>query len=211
MNRKLKFSLFTFLAVCTLISVAVGMSLRPRTSAELSVQLVGNSYHGDTTRTGIRIASPESHFHVVLRNESAETTRLWEEWNPWGFFNLTFELFDSNEKSLGEIQKIPISWTRNFPSFLELKPKQIHVIDVYLNPITWNMPIKPMGNREGPNKYNLVVTYSVPKCAESDKHGVWVGSLKSKPIPITFGYWPNPSTHTEIAPPKPSDSSDSEG
>ena len=211
MIRKFKFSLFTFLAACTLFSIAVGMSLRPRNSVELSVQVVGNSYHGDATRTGIRIASPESHFHVVLRNESNETARLWEEWNSWGYFNLTFELFDAHGKSLGEIQKSPINWTRNFPSFIELKPKQLHVIDVYLNPKTWNVRIEPMGNHEGPNKYSLVVNYSVPKCGEATKHGVWTGTLKSNSIDVTLGYWPNVLPETEIEPPKPSESPESAG
>ena len=137
--------------------------------------------------------------------------RLWEEWNSWGYFNLTFQLFDTNGTSISEIQKIPIAWTMNFPCYLELNPKQLHVIDVHLNPKTWKVPIKPMGNGEGPNKYGLVVTYSVTKTGESDKHTVWTGTLKSRMIPVTLGYWPNPSNQNETKPRKQMESPDSAG
>ena len=202
MNPKLRFSLLSFLVACALISVAVGMFLRPPTT-ELSVHLVGNSYHGDTARQGIRIIGQGSHFHVVIENDSKETVRLWEEWNSWGYFNLTFELFDTTGKSLGEIQKKPTLWTRNFPSYLELKPNQLHVIDVDLHPKgDWNMPIKPMGAREGPNKYRLMVNYSVPVDEESKKYRVWTGTLRTKPLEIKLGYWPS-TTEAEPPPPAP--------
>ena len=190
MHRQFRFSLFTFLAVCTLITVAVGMYSRPRTAA-LSVQVVGNTYNPEpfiveqgSKRRGL------FYFHVVVQNTSNETIRLWEEWNSWGYYNLTFEVFDVNGKLLGVAQKKPQTWTMNFPSFLELKPKQVHVIDVYFHSFDWDAPIKPILANQAKSKYSLVANYSIAACSDSAEHGVWNGISKSRPIDMTLECWP---------------------
>ena len=190
MHRQFRFSLFTFLAVCTLITVAVGMYSRPRTAA-LSVQVVGNTYNPEpfiveqgSKRRGL------FYFHVVVQNTSNETIRLWEEWNSWGYYNLTFEVFDVNGKLLGVAQKKPQTWTMNFPSFLELKPKQVHVIDVYFHSFDWDAPIKPIIGNQAKSNYSLVANYSVKACSDSAEQGVWNGISKSRPIDMTLECWP---------------------
>ena len=190
MHRQFRFSLFSFLVVCSLITVAVGMYSRPRTAA-LSVQVVGNTYNPEpfiveqgSKRRGL------FYFHVVVQNTSNETIRLWEEWNSWGYYNLTFEVFDVNGKLLGVAQKKPQNWTVNFPSFLELKPKQVHVIDVYFHSFDWDAPIKPILANQAKSKYSLVANYSIAACSDSAEHGVWNGVSKARPIDITLECWP---------------------
>lgn len=190
MKKRIRFSLFTFILTCTLLTFVVGMSLRTPPPAELAIQIIGNDYRGEDAKTGIRIHSAESHFHVVITNQSDRNVRLWEAWNSWGHYNLTFELLDANGKSVGEIQKPPRFWTMNYPSYLELKPDQHHVLNVYFNPNDWEIPNQPMGKREGPTDYRLIARYKIEECADSKKHSVWTGELETEPIDIKLGYWP---------------------
>jgi len=166
------------------------MSFSTPPPADLSIQIVGNDYHGDSTKAGIRVFQPKSHFHVVITNQSDRNIRLWEEWNSWGYFNLTFEIYDTNGESIGTIKKSSTIWSRNFPSWLELAPKQHHVINVYLNPSDWEIPIEPMGPREGPTDYRMVAKYAITECEDSRKRSVWTGKAETDPVEIILGYWP---------------------
>jgi len=39
-----------------------------------------------------------THFHVAITNTSNKPQRLWETWNFWGWYNLTFEALDNQKK-----------------------------------------------------------------------------------------------------------------
>ena len=182
MSRYFRFSLFTFLLVCTLICVAVAVASRPAPPASLAIQIVGKNIQ----------VNPTSCFHVVLTNQSDSNIRLWEEGNSWGYFNLTFDIVDSKGKSVGTIQKMSRIWTMNVPSHLELAPNQHHVIDVDLLNFQWNVPIEPSDDGEAPPDYRLVARYSTNEGAESLGNAVWTGAIQSNPVDVKLeiGSWP---------------------
>lgn len=162
---------------------------------ELSIQVVGNDLYGHPKRplaaagrTGIRIVDSESHFHVVLTNGSGQPIRLWEKWNSLGYYNLSFDLLDADGKLIGEMNKLPKAWGKNYPSFLVLKPNQHHVIDVYLNPELWSVPIKPIPAKNRSKQCSLIVKYSVEETPAANKNEVSCGTLRSEPIDINLNY-----------------------
>ena len=188
MKRYFKFSLLNFLIVCSVLSVAIGSFLHvPR--AALSMRVVGNHHRGNHTKPQIQITRPSSHFHVVITNQSNRNVRLWEAWNSWGHASLTFDVLDKTGKSLGMIEKIPFSQAVDIPTYLELSPKQHHVIDVYLNPTKWEIPVDPVVLRKQQGN-QIVARYVSNNSAESKQYDVWTGFIEARPSDITLDYWP---------------------
>lgn len=196
-NKRINFTLATFLLVCATVSVVSGLVFRTPPPANLSIQLVGNNPNSECD-TGIWLNFPDSHFHVVITNNSDRTVRLYQEWNSWGYHCLTFDLFDKNGKLIGGIEKAgPIQWTRNGPSPLKLRPYESHVIDVYWDE-KWEMPIKPFQKNQGPSKYKIVTRYSNSACSESLRNNIWTGTLETEPLDVLLGYWPKKDNSVDL-------------
>lgn len=174
---RFKISLATFLTGCVLISLAFAAFYRKPLPDKLSIQIIE-----DTITVTAR---PTSHFHVLFTNHSKRRVRLWDEWIMWGHCNLSFELFDSKNQSLGFLGRQNKWFGRNFPRWTELEPGESFVMDVYFDPKEWSIPLKPGANHE----CVLVTNFNVPRTPESDQNEVWVGSIKSKPKKVTLRYW----------------------
>ncbi|HKH48724.1 MAG TPA: hypothetical protein VKM72_29005 [Thermoanaerobaculia bacterium] len=124
-----------------------------------------------------------SHFHVLLQNRSDHEKRIWEDWNSWGYFNLSFEVIDSSGKKW-VVKKRDTGFTRNFPSFLAILPGQTHVFDVYFgDDREWEgFPLR----RGAEQTVHIRALYDVSETAESKTNEVWAGHLKSESIQVTF-------------------------
>ena len=181
--KRFQVSLLSLLLACTLVSI-------------------GSSFYAQSDRKDLSIKIVEDDidsvlFHVSITNISDEPIRLWEEWNTWGYFSLSFELFDMTGKSLGHIAKSQRRWTINYPSFVEINPGQSHEIEVTLHPSVWDFPDKSLLNNKGAAEYRLVASYTVQNCEESHQHAVWTGSLHTHSIAFMRKKWlktfPKPS------------------
>jgi hypothetical protein len=126
---------------------------------------------------------PADHFHVVLQNRGIYEQRIWETWNSWGYFNLSFEVADSTGKKW-VVKKRDTGFTRNFPSFLTISPGQTYVFDVYFGDAhEWaGFPLR----RGEENTVKMRALYSVPVSAEAKTSDVWTGHLESESITVTF-------------------------
>ena len=182
MKRKLKFSLLSFFIALTVVSLAIGMIFSPAAPG-LSIQVVGNCRVTGSASARIRAVRPTDHFHVVVTNESNETLRLWEERSKLGHLNISFELMDSSGKLIGTISKSG-GWAKSYPDYLELKPGQHRVIDVYLERDRWRIPLQLKDVQQDPENFQLVAKYSIGKSAESEEYGIWVGSVETDPVVI---------------------------
>ena len=85
----------------------------------IAVPTTGQDEQGKPLRV-IALQNDQCHFHVVVINTSDKPLRLWETWNSWGYYNLRFEVADSEGKILYTIKKKSRFWTRNFASWFEL-------------------------------------------------------------------------------------------
>ena len=116
-------------------------------------------------------------FHVVVRNISTHNVNLWREWCSWGYFNLSFEVSDENGKTW-LVNKKNRGWGKNYPDYCTVEPNGNLVIDVTLNPDTWENPPRPEAGK------SLTVTlralFQVAETEESKKHEVWTGKVVSE-------------------------------
>jgi len=120
---------------------------------------------------------------VLLENRGNHEIRIWEDWNYWGYFNLSFEVIDSSGKTW-VVRKRDTSFTRNWPTYFAIRPGQIHVFDVYFgDERTWEgFPL----HRGTEQTVQFRALYDVPESAESKTNAVWTGHLKSESIQVTF-------------------------
>ena len=124
------------------------------------------------------------HFYVLITNVSHNTQRIWQDWNSWGYYTLTFELTDG--KGQTTIATRPdTAWTFNSPTWWELAPGETHVFEVYFaDPKQWiNFPMPPVGK---PQIYIVRAVYKVSESQESKHYSVWTGDIVSDPVRVLF-------------------------
>jgi hypothetical protein len=132
-------------------------------------------YHDHTT-----------HFHVIVSNTSDKPQRVWQEWNSWGYFGLTFEFTDEQGKTW-MARKKPSVWTRNFASFWTLDPHESFVIDIYFGDTNiWEgFPLPENGSQT----VTMRAVLEFKPDDEARQFDVWTGRAVSKAEKVTFYHW----------------------
>lgn len=118
-------------------------------------------------------------FHVVLTNVSEHTARLWETWNSWGFYNLTFELTDAEGKRR-TVERWCAGWSRNFASWFLLKPGERYVFDIWF-PGEWRGLPEVKGKAQ---EVSLRAVYAIPEDDSARTVGVWSGTVRSAEVKV---------------------------
>ena len=118
-------------------------------------------------------------FQVIITNISDEPVQLWETWNSWGWYDLSFEILDDSFTILHTVEKKPRFWTRNFPSFFTLDAGEQYAIDVCFNETDWLLPLQ---EEEDPGRSEAYIraVYTIPEDEETDEYGIWTGRIESK-------------------------------
>ena len=120
-------------------------------------------------------------FYVVLHNQSGKDLKLWREWCPWGYDNLSFvaELEDGGKVSL---TRKPKKWGRAYPDAVLVKKGACYIYEVHLAGETW----RGTGQLPNDKAVKLAVSFKVAETPESLKKKVWVGAVKSKSVSVTI-------------------------
>ena len=122
-----------------LFFLVAGPPIKAQPAAKLTLQIVPIGYSS--------AVSPEaylhcSHFHVLLTNTSAVPVALFEEWNSWGYFGLSFDITYPDRRVV-RVAKQPRVWDKNFASTVTIAPGGFYVFDVDFDPKTWaNSPLR---------------------------------------------------------------------
>ena len=155
-------------------------TLSPSVSVAISVP------HGDGYPTSIEYREPGSHFHVLVSNIGSKPLSLWQDWNSWGYYSLSFEMEDATGQKW-VAKKKQIGFTRNFPAAWLLSPKQTWVVDVYWgDEDTWQgFPAR--GTERKPLKIRAI--FEVRPDKETKQYGVWTGRAESEPVEALFSKW----------------------
>lgn len=125
----------------------------------------------------ILVEDDTSHFHVLIKNKSGETKRLWREWCSWGYYALSFECVD-RQGNRHVATKKPIAFKQNTPDFWTLPAGETLVIDVYPAPEEWQgFPIPPKGELA---RLEMRAVFEIAPDQQSMKHGVWTGKAVSE-------------------------------
>jgi len=135
-------------------------------------------------RARLAYMNSTSHFHVLVRNNSPRPQKVWESWNSWGYYALSFELSPDKGKNWAVAKLKETVFTRNFPSFQTIIPNGGLVIDVYFgNDAIWEgFPLR----RGQENNVLLKAVFEVRDSVESKEYDVWTGRVESDAIDVTF-------------------------
>jgi hypothetical protein len=138
----------------------------------------------DEPNVKVSLAVPEGYkttsspLHAIIENVGKAPQQHFEEWNSWGYGNLSVEWSDANGNR-GTVSKVPGSWDRNGPSTVTLEPGEALVREITFDPKLW---------RGWPEiKYGTILNLTVTYHAEGhqDSRG-WVGTVKAKPRDVLF-------------------------
>lgn len=186
---------------CNLFMLATLASASAQSAAKLTLQIVPTTYSSLISPEPTIKFSASPHFHVLLTNTSAAPVALFEEWNSWGYYGLSFTLTYPDGRTV-RVVKAPRSWDKNFPSTITLAPGGVYVFDVSFDPNIWqNSPLQELlpvqKKRIGvPIHCRMRAIYSIAPSKEDHKElsltekGVtlWSGTIKSAEKPYTL--WP---------------------
>ncbi|MBD2767539.1 hypothetical protein IC235_06505 [Hymenobacter sp. BT664] len=117
-------------------------------------------------------------FHVLLYNPSDKPLRLFEEWNSWGYFGLSFDLTYPDGRVVHS-EKTSVGWDKNVPTFTVIAPKGYYVFEVSFDPSRWKNSVLLEKSGEHGRKCRLRAIYSIPSDPEAVKYGVWTGTIRS--------------------------------
>ncbi|MCW3072070.1 MAG: hypothetical protein JWO44_1960 [Bacteroidetes bacterium] len=178
-------SILTLLCTCSGIpeqnKVAAGdadkglsLSIIPFSYAEMIMPNVRPKPAADTA--WIQLYGADYRFHVLLQNNSGKPINIWQEWNSWGYFCLSFEV--TYPDGTTEIaSKTKRGWDKNFASAQTIAPGGYYVFDVTFDSKTWiNSPLKKSPDR---TICKLKALYQVTESPESKEYNVWTGKVAS--------------------------------
>jgi hypothetical protein len=82
-----------------------------------------------------------SKLHVVVRNRSNKPARIFDEWNSWGYHQLTFTAEFKNGRSIELKRRGGQIWHANAPDVIELEPGEMYVYEVRLDSVADSLPL----------------------------------------------------------------------
>jgi hypothetical protein len=117
---------------------------------------------------------------ITLENATETTIRTWRLGNEWGDQMISFEVLRGTTAS--RVVKAPQVYTKNVPSPVDVPAGARHRIPFDLGDGTWQM--HPPASELFSADANLVALYEVPESREARAAGVWIGRLRSQPVPL---------------------------
>ena len=116
--------------------------------------------------------------YVIIENISDKPQSHFDEWNSWGYGNVTVEWTDAGGRT-GTVAKVPGRFTKNYPSTVTLQPGEALVREISFDPQLWQgWPEIASGT-----KLQLKVIYQT---APDAKVSSWTGKVSSKELTVRF-------------------------
>jgi len=159
---------------------AVGVQQTP-----FSLAVVPTSSSGGVGGIAMAERKPDE-FYVVLTNISQQSQAVFEQWNSWGYFTVSFE-FTTDEGSKSTVfRKRTVVFTKNNPSTFVVAPREHLVFPIRLDK-WWEAQPTLRKADEMPVKVKAI--YEVSATPESAKEGVWTGRVESKTYDFRLRQW----------------------
>jgi hypothetical protein len=165
----------------------------------LSLTIVPSSYaqrmlfesdKNETLDTAVLLSNEGNteNFYVLLTNTSDSSIKIWQDWNSWGYFGLSFEItYQDGTKEI--MEQNAMGWNKNFPSYDVLAPLGHHIFEVNFNDTTFRSAIRPINDgyrwkttlrkKEAPTICKLKAIYKIGEDEMSKMDGVWTGKVES--------------------------------
>jgi hypothetical protein len=172
-----------------LLSLSV---VRAQSSPTLTLTIIPSSYSSQGSSKPEILFSNRGHFHVLLTNVSPRPVTLFEEWNSWGYYGLSFEITYSDGRKVLATRG-PRGWDKNFPSTFTVAPQGYYVFEVSFDR-TWTFSPRAESKSGDSVTCQLRAIYSVER-QKGDEELVdpgapapWVGTVGSQEA--TYLLWP---------------------
>lgn len=153
--------------------------------------------------------SPDDpHLNVLLRNVSAQPISVHQEWNSWGYFNLSLELTKINGDPLAKpiiVKREGGQWTKNFAQAQAIQPGESIVREVHFLPADGKKLRAFMGGEGGfylhfpkpslvrrnggigPDIYTMRAVFQDSSSDnDQDAPPAWTGKVASPPMEYVF-------------------------
>ncbi|MFK7912030.1 MAG: hypothetical protein AB8F34_15725 [Akkermansiaceae bacterium] len=165
---------FIGLLTCLVVDAAEG-----KAKADWRIEVVP-SRNSNGKGAVLYAKKPLDVFYVVLHNQSGKDQKVWRDWSPWGYDNLSFTAHVGDGEEV-RVTRLPNNWDKSYPDAALVKAGSCYVFEIHLAGKTWK------GYKEiGAKPFKLSVVFKVTATAESKEKGVWTGELKSSPIQVTL-------------------------
>ncbi|EMY16126.1 hypothetical protein LEP1GSC043_2940 [Leptospira weilii str. Ecochallenge] len=139
---------------------------------EVSIAIPGND-----NEKGFMIyeSSNKITFHVLVKNVSNKEVRIWQGWNSWGYYNLSFQI-QINQENVDIYKTQEKEWPKNFPAFWSIKPNEFVILNVTFNVKTWPK-LKDLKLKN--EKVKIKCIYEIKEDSSSKEYNVWTGRIES--------------------------------
>jgi hypothetical protein len=124
-------------------------------------------------------------FYVILTNISKDPQSVWEDWNSWGYYAISFELTTADGKYF-VLSKKQAGFTKNFPSTFTIDPGEHQVYPVKLDQWWETHPALPKTD-EMP--ITLKAVYEISPTPEATHYKVWTGRIESHNYKFVLRQW----------------------
>lgn len=164
------------------------LSNRIDSENELSIEIAVPEI---ATKRTIDIRQEGTFFEVVITNKSQSNIRLWETWNSWGYFNLSFDIIDDNGAVVYTVVKKQKIWTRNGPTWLSLAPGENVTMKVDFDHDVWirnddlgdnkplYLPFLALAHSTPRFELNMRAVFQVLPDWETIDRDIWTGAVRS--------------------------------
>ncbi|MFA6281915.1 MAG: hypothetical protein WCY05_05385 [Candidatus Omnitrophota bacterium] len=149
---------------------------------EMTLTLVIPQAHNFSERQIYKRFDNKPNFHVLLKNISNKSERIWQEICSSGYENLYFELEVNGKKIL--IQKSPKDWSKNYPDYLTINPGEYIVFDVYITTDEWGG--LPKVTEKTPVKIKAIYETKEIPLKNSKSYNVWSGKIESQTLDVSI-------------------------
>ena len=133
-----------------------------------------------------------NHFHVLLTNTSSTPVNIFEEWNSWGYYGLSFEITYSDGRKDHPMKKVR-GWQHNYPSTITIAPHGFCMFEVDFG-TEWDDSIRAGHKAKDGIKCRMRAIYTIEPTDKSLRNmvigptPVWSGTVSSEESAYTV--WP---------------------
>ena len=173
---------------------------------------ISATYRGDNGDNTIELRPSAPHINVVLQNTSSKPINIFEEWNSWGYDNLTLKITKVDGKFLDKpliVSKGVMAWSANFSSAETLSPGEVRVREARLQvpaqifiptaplttfdlnargPFYWEFPFPPKDDSRQVTMSAVFANDDAVSDTGMKKKVVWTGEIASPPTDYRI-YW----------------------
>lgn len=133
---KLSYNILSTLVFIILGYSALGQVFTDTTASNHSVEMELSIPHGNTSKYITDCSGFENDVFVIIRNNTDSTIRFYEDWNSFGYYNISFEI--KTNDSIYKVTRAHNIRYRNFPSYHTVLPNESLVFPLVLIDSTCN-------------------------------------------------------------------------